>query len=178
MFSFSCFWFHRLWLRPIRCWCLCHGRDGGVALPLFANSGGYCYNDVPLDGPVMHIRQFWCHWLWLRPVRCCYLCHRATRDCSATTVTSSLRATLRCTRVRPCPGNKVYKALGEHWIYDSSDPVLPGQPPRDRLKSAFTRFKPTSIPGQASSFCPPFFRDPRYCGPQTCLKGKRTPNTL
>ena len=51
------------------------------------------------------------------------LCHRAVRRCSAATVISSRRVALRRPRRRPCQGNKVYKALREHWIYDPSESV-------------------------------------------------------
>ena len=37
----------------------------------------------------------WCHRLWLRPIRCWCLCHRATRRCSAATVCEPPRRLLR-----------------------------------------------------------------------------------
>ena len=83
------------------------------------------------------------------------LCHRAIRRCSAATVTSSRRVALRRPRRRHCQGNRVYKALSEHWIYDPSESVYLDTPSelveQLPLQDSTTHIDPRLGP----SLCPP-----------------------
>ena len=83
------------------------------------------------------------------------LCHRAVRRCSAATVTSSRRVASRRPRRRPCQGNKVYKALSEHWIYDPSEPVYLNTL-SELVENLPLQDSTTHIdPGLGPSLCPP-----------------------
>ena len=83
------------------------------------------------------------------------LCHRAVRRCGTVTVTSSRRVALRRPRRRPCEGNKVYKALSEHWIYDPLESVYLDTPSELVEQLPLLDSTTNNDPGLGPSLCPP-----------------------